>query len=146
MKRLVVVCLLSLGACSSGEQVYFADGSRTQLEHWDDRWLVINYWAEWCAPCREEIPELNELHHERVQHGLVVLGVNWDGVTGEKLASVIDRMQIEFPTLKDDPHLKYGFDKAQQLPATVLISPEREVAAVLMGPQTQASILARTKR
>ena len=89
---------------------------------------------------------MNELHHERVQHGLVVLGVNWDGVTGEKLAGVIDRMQIEFPTLKDDPHLKYGFDKAQQLPATVLISPEREVAAVLMGPQTQASILARTKR
>ena len=136
--------ILALSACSSGEQVHFADGTRTQIDHWDGRWLVINYWAEWCAPSREEIPELNELHHNRTQHGVVVLGVNWDGFTGEKLDGMIERMSVEFPTLRDDPYQKYSYERAQQLPATVLINPQREVAAVLIGPQTQSSILART--
>ncbi len=144
MKKLKI-CLFAMvftfTACS-GEQVHFVDGTQTQLAHWDDRWLVVNYWAEWCGPCREEIPELNELHHNRVNHGLVVLGVNWDGFSGEKLHGMIERMAIEFPVLVEDPYQKYGYERAQQLPTTVLINPQREVAAVLLGPQTIGSILA----
>lgn len=142
LNHVVLVALLALSGCSGGEQVYFSDGSKTQLAHWDDRWLVINYWAEWCGPCREEIPELNELHHARVNHGLVVLGVNWDGFSGEKLADMIERMNIEFPILREDPYQQYGYERAQQLPVTVLINPQREVANILYGPQTVASILA----
>jgi len=55
------------------------------------RWVLINYWAEWCKPCLEEIPELNtfaEAHSEQVS----VLGVNYDGVEGEALAQVIVRL------------------------------------------------------
>ena len=88
-RKSIVVFIVVLSAGCGGEQVYFHDGEKTQLSHWDGRWLVVNYWAEWCAPCRTEIPELNELHHDRVNHGLVVLGVNWDGFTGEKLAGMI---------------------------------------------------------
>ncbi|MFT7651132.1 MAG: thiol-disulfide isomerase/thioredoxin [Limisphaerales bacterium] len=142
MKNLVIILLLVTASSCGGEQVHFADGSQTQLSHWDGRWLVINYWAEWCGPCRAEIPELNELHDSRVQHGVVVLGVNWDGVSGEKLTGVIERMEIEFPILRDDPYQKYGYERAQQLPVTVILNPQREVVRTLMGPQTEASILA----
>lgn len=143
MKKLslVFVALFSLG-CAPEVQIEFADGSRTQESHWDGRWLVINYWAEWCGPCRHEIPELNELHHARVGHGLVMLGVNWDGLQGDKLKQVIERMEIEFPTLVVDPYQQYGYERAQQLPVTVLITPERQVHKVLVGPQTGKSILA----
>ena len=124
---LLLVFTLLLTACSPEAPVRFADGSFTQSSHWDGRWLVINYWAEWCAPCRDEIPELNELHHARVNHGLVMLGVNWDGLQREKLTAVIERMGIEFPVLSEDPYLQYGYERAQQLPVTVLINPERVV-------------------
>ena len=146
MKKLsLILCaLLSLG-CSPEAQIEFADGTRTQASHWDGRWLVINYWAEWCGPCRHEIPELNELHHGRTGHGLVMLGVNWDGLQGEKLTEVIERMEIEFPTLVLDPYQQYGYERAQQLPVTVVITPEREVHKVLVGPQTGKSILAAIK-
>ena len=130
-----------LAACG-GEQVQFADGSSTQTNHWQDRWLVINYWAEWCAPCRHEIPELNELHADRVANGLVVLGVNYDGLEGENLTDVMQRMQIEFPVLAQDPQLEYGYDRAQVLPMTVIIDPQRQVHEVLSGPQTAKSIIA----
>ncbi|MEM7000005.1 MAG: TlpA disulfide reductase family protein [Pseudomonadota bacterium] len=145
MKKSILCLALLLIGCT-GEQVHFADGTQTQLSHWDGRWLVINYWAEWCGPCRHEIPELNELHEDRVSHGVVVLGVNWDRVAGAKLAEVIQRMEIGFPTLRDDPAVQYGFDQPMQLPATVIISPERTVERILVGPQTAKSILASIPR
>ena len=46
--------------------------------------MIINYWATWCAPCRDEIPELNELAHE-LSESLLVIGVNFDQVMGEEL-------------------------------------------------------------
>jgi thiol-disulfide isomerase/thioredoxin len=141
MRRIGLVLVLLTAGCAQDQQIEFADGTRTQMSHWQDRWLVINYWAEWCAPCRHEIPELNALHERRVEHGVVVLGVNWDGLTGTKLAEVIERMGVGFPTLRVDPYLDFGYERARQLPVTVLINPAREVHKVLIGPQTQKSIL-----
>jgi thiol-disulfide isomerase/thioredoxin len=137
-----VACLLFICSCSMDEQVQFADGTQTQMSHWQERWLVINYWAEWCAPCRHEIPELNDLHAGRVEHGLVVLGVNYDGLAQPKLGDVIQRMDIKFPVLLNDPQLRYGYERPVHLPVTVLIDPQREVHEVLVGPQTKASIMA----
>ena len=89
-----------------------------------------------------EIPEFNQLHAERKTNGLVVLGVNYDGLQGEKLAAVIERMDVRFPTLVVDPQVEYGFERAMTLPMTVLINPDREVHDILFGPQTVTSILA----
>ncbi|MEM9624253.1 MAG: TlpA disulfide reductase family protein [Pseudomonadota bacterium] len=139
---LVFAQLLFLAGCSGDEQVVFADGSHTQMSHWDDRYLVINYWAEWCAPCRHEIPEFNALHEARVANGIVMLGVNYDNLQGEKLTDVIERMDIQFPVLAEDPQERYGYERAQTLPMTVIINPAREVHDVLIGPQTQASVTA----
>ena len=138
---LLLVTVVVLTGCGQQEQVVFADGTQTQLEHWDDRWLVVNYWAEWCSPCRDEMPVLNELHHGRVGHGLIVLGVNWDGFQGAKLTEMISNMDIKFPVLQADPYQRWGYDRPLQLPMTVLITPERAVAHILMGPQTQDTIL-----
>ena len=140
-KVLLVLAVVGISGCG-GEQVQLADGSTTQTSHWDDRWLVINYWAEWCAPCRHEIPELNELHEQRVSNALVVLGVNYDGLSGTDLTDVMERMDIQFPVLAVDPQQQYGYDRAQVLPMTVIINPAREVHDVLSGPQTAKSILA----
>ena len=146
MNRIYVVlyllCATALSACMPEEQIHLADGSKTQMSHWEDRWLVINYWAEWCGPCRHEIPELNELHESRVANGMVVLGVNYDGIAPPKLNEVIERMEIDFPVLLVDPQQQFGYERPAQLPMTVLIDPKRQVHDVLIGPQTAASISA----
>ncbi|MFT4768647.1 MAG: thiol-disulfide isomerase/thioredoxin [Glaciecola sp.] len=101
-------------------------------------WTFVNYWAEWCKPCIKEIPELNLLHK---RDGVRVLGVNYDGAQGEDLQSQLDSLNVQFPTLSIDPAARYGIDRPQVLPTTLVIDPEGNVVAVLVGPQTEHSLL-----
>lgn len=103
--------------------------------------LFINYWAEWCAPCREEIPELNELS-QKYGDRLVVLAVNADGVSGETLNAQIERMGIAFPSLRGDPRPVWGRAPTGALPETLVIAPDGELHTVLLGAQTGESLLA----
>jgi thiol-disulfide isomerase/thioredoxin len=139
---IAALLLIVLAGCERTPQSLFADGTPVDESRWSGNWLVINYWAGWCAPCREEIPELNELHHARAEHGLVILGVNYDQLTDAPLNKDITALGIEFPVLVEDPQLRYGYDRAEILPMTVIINPQGGVHEVLVGPQTQASVLA----
>jgi thiol-disulfide isomerase/thioredoxin len=103
------------------------------------QWRIINYWAIWCAPCREEIPELNELDRSTE---LVVLAVNYDGKTGEELASQAAEMGISFALLEEDPRVALNVARPKVLPTTLLVSPDGHVTDTLVGPQTREGLLA----
>jgi hypothetical protein len=66
--------------------------------------------------------------------------VNFDYLEGQELESLIGQMGIEFPVLVDDPQVLVGYDAAQVLPMTVIISPQGSVHNVLVGPQTTETI------
>ena len=141
---LVFLVSLSLAGCSSESSLRVSDGSSMRFSDLHGEWVVLNYWAEWCAPCREEIPELNQLREQGRQQGIDirVFGVNYDGLEGTDLDGVIQRMVIEFPVLVDDPRENFGIPRAEVLPMTVVIDPSGVVKAVLSGPQTAESLLA----
>ena len=141
---LVLLVSLSLAGCSSESSFRVADGTSMRFSDLHGEWVVLNYWAEWCAPCREEIPELNQLREQGIQQGIEirVFGVNYDGLEGSDLDGVIQRMVIEFPVLVDDPRENFGIPRAEVLPMTVVIDPSGVVKAVLSGPQTAESLLA----
>ena len=141
---LVLLVSLSLAGCSSESSFRVADGTSMRFSDLHGEWVVLNYWAEWCAPCREEIPELNQLREQGRQQGIDirVFGVNYDGLEGTDLDGVIQRMVIEFPVLVDDPRENFGIPRAEVLPMTVVIDPSGVVKAVLSGPQTAESLLA----
>ena len=115
---------------------------------------LISTVSGWCsttgqngAPCREEIPELNELRQQGSERGVEirVLGVNYDGLQGADLDAVMQRMEIEFPVLVDDPRENFRIGRAEVLPMTVLIDPQGTVQVVLSGPQTAESLLTRVE-
>ena len=107
-----------------------------------NQWNVINYWAIWCKPCREEIPELNQLNQIE---NVVVLGVNFDGKVGEALVSDADELGITFDII-DDPASSLNIARPSVLPTTVVLSPEGKLVATLVGPQTAESIMAHIDR
>jgi len=116
-------------------------GPEDPIDEQRGNWLLINYWAQWCKPCIREIPELNAIDQ---REGWAVLGVNFDGATGEALDSQIGSLGIEFPTLAEDPAGRFNLERPQVLPTTLVIDPEGRLQRVLVGPQTQESIDAAT--
>jgi thiol-disulfide isomerase/thioredoxin len=105
-------------------------------------WTFVNYWAEWCKPCIKEIPELNRLNE---RDGYRVLGVNFDGATGEDLDAQIAALGVAFPTLAEDPGAGYGLDRPRVLPTTLVVAPDGSLRHVLVGPQTAESLIAATR-
>jgi thiol-disulfide isomerase/thioredoxin len=103
------------------------------------RWLVINYWAEWCAPCLEEIPELNAFSREHAGRARVLL-VNFDGVRGDQLRAQAKKLGIETELLEEDPAARLGLAAPQALPSTFLIAPDGKPAGVLLGPQSREQL------
>jgi thiol-disulfide isomerase/thioredoxin len=113
---------------------------RTDLQ--SDQWNVINYWAIWCKPCREEIPELNRLDQEA---DITVVGVNFDGKQGTGLAADVADLDIQFRVIADPADI-LGISRPTVLPTTLVVSPEGEVIATLVGPQTASSIATHIRR
>lgn len=107
----------------------------------DGRTIVINYWAIWCHPCREEIPELNEFAEDFVDE-VSVYAVNFDGVVGTELVAQAGELGINFTLLEEDPSPQLGYARPMVLPTTLLITADGEIKARLLGPQTSDSLAA----
>ena len=143
MSKMVFIAgsILVLLGCNSGEKAITSNGDLVDLLPPKNSHLLLNYWAEWCLPCKEEIPELNRLYREGSKNSLVVFGINYDGLVGRELRDQVTKMEIEFPVLVEDPRLRFGFSEPEVLPMTVLIAEGGERSRVLVGPQTYEDIL-----
>ena len=104
------------------------------LEALHGQWVLINYWAKWCKPCIEEIPELNALDQGR--DDVTVLGVNYDGLVGDALAAQLEELKVEFATLATDPAEQLGTQRPVVLPTTFILDPGGALVSTLVGPQT----------
>lgn len=106
-----------------------------------EQWLVINYWAVWCAPCRKEVPALNELHSELYEQGVRVLGVNYDQLQGTELLADSQQLGIKFTVLNVDPAIRFNLPETRGLPATYIVNPQGKLLRQLRGEQSKQSIL-----
>ncbi|WP_397378564.1 TlpA family protein disulfide reductase [Pseudomonas sp.] len=118
-------------------------GRKVAVERLEGQWLVINYWAQWCAPCRTEIPELNELDIELRDQSVWVFGVNFDALQGEKLSQATEEMGITFTVLAQDPAERFQLPRNEVLPVTYLIDPQGRMRERLLGEQSAEGLKAR---
>ena len=107
-------------------------------DQWRGGWLFVNYWAEWCAPCRVEIPEFNELSE---RDDVAVVGVNFDELSGPELEAAVANMGIGFPVAVRDPRALWDAPWPQVLPTTLVVAPDGTLAQTLIGPQTRDTLL-----
>ena len=133
---LLVFSVLGLSGCGQVEFT-LSNGQQKSLVEFNRGWLVINYWAIWCKPCVEEIPELNILNK---QNNITVLGVNFDGLVGEELAEQAEKLGIEYDLVVNDLSEDLNVKRPGVLPATLLIDRSGITREILYGPQTAESI------
>ena len=139
----LALLLAGLSACSDSDDaqpLQLHGGQSLPLAALQNKTLVVNVWAPWCAPCRDEIPELNALHAE--EEGIVVLGIDFDRHAPDELPAVLQLMGITFPQLAESAEARWNLQRPGGLPVTYIIDEGVQVVAQLRGPQTRESLLA----
>ncbi len=96
--------------------------------------MLVNFWATWCGPCRQEMPHLNRLYEKYTRSGFVLLGVNVDDDTAQA-AGVATKLGVKFPVLLDsDKRVSRQYD-LNAMPSTVLIDRDGRVRYLHRGYQ-----------
>lgn len=107
-------------------------GPNLRLHEQRGRVVLLNFWATWCGPCREEMPHLNRLYEKYRSSGFVTLGVNIDDEPA-KAAELAAKLGVKFPVLLDtDKKVSKVYDMGG-MPATVVIDRDGRVRFLHKG-------------
>ena len=133
-KIIQLLCLVALISCQKNDIEVF-NGTNTSIDKLNGNWIVVNYWADWCAPCIKEIPELNEFADEN--NDVVVYTFNFDQLEVDDLKPIAKKFNIEVPSLLTHPSDIWGISTPPAVPATFFINPNGEISLSLFRPQTK---------
>lgn len=117
-----------------------ADGAEISLAELEGKVVLLNIWATWCVPCREEMPQLNELQAELGGPAFEVVAINIDKGGPEKARTFLDETGATDLALYTDPTgTLFGTLKAVGMPTTLLIDRDGKEIGRLVGPADWAS-------
>jgi peroxiredoxin len=111
------------------------NGIPQALSQWQGKTIVLNFWATWCPPCREEMPELSALNTEYQDKNVIVIGIALDDVALMK--AFTEENQISYPLLSAEEtgaNLAFNLgNNKSALPYTVIIKPDGTIAKFYFG-------------
>jgi peroxiredoxin len=121
-----------------------ADGNPQPLAQWRGQWLIVNFWATWCAPCVEEMPELERVHNDYRAQGVTVVGLAIDNPAAVRRFR--DQLKLTLPLLvAGTGGTQIGRELGNPsgaLPYTVLIDREGRVVQARLGRIREAELRA----
>jgi peroxiredoxin len=144
MKRFVLaLCIAAAGPASAALApkapapdftLRVLGGHNLRLAEQRGKVVLVNFWATWCGPCKQEMPQLNRLYDKYRDSGFVLLGVNVDD-DSRHAASVAAQLGLHFPVLFDADKSVSRLYQLQSMPTTVLIDRDGRVRYLHDGYQ-----------
>lgn len=133
---LMALTLMATGAQASDFKLTDTTGKTHTLSGYKGKWVLVNYWATWCPPCLEEIPDLIELH-ENKKNNLVVIGVAMDYRDPKQVTDFAEGLLVTYPIVLGNAKVTNQIGPVQGLPTTYLYNPEGKMVAQQVGAITR---------
>ncbi len=136
-KIITLILVIVLTGCQKFDiDVY--NGPDTSLENLKGKWVVINYWADWCPPCLKEMPEL--VNFANANPDINVYAFNYDELEITELKPQLKKFSVDIPSIISHPRDIWGIKTPQTIPATYFINTEGELVLSLFKPQTEETL------
>ncbi len=132
-----LMLLISLSSLNALSQDAFTltdlEGTTHQLDAYRGKWVIVNYWATWCPPCLEEIPDLVNFYDSRKDSDVMVIGVVFDYKTLEEVETYVDDMLMSYPVVLGGDQAVKQIGAAQVLPTSYIYNPQGKLIKVKRG-------------
>jgi len=119
-----------------------AEGREQPLAQWKGKLMVVNFWATWCVPCREEMPEFVKAQREFGDKGLQFVGIAID--QPDKVAAFANELHLNYPALIGGfgaiELSKTMGNRLGALPFTIVVDRSGRVALTQLGPMKEAKL------
>jgi thiol-disulfide isomerase/thioredoxin len=133
----ILVTLLALPGVHAFDLVD-TNGQPHRLKEYKGRWVVVNFWATWCVPCIQEIPEIAQFHRD---HGrVVVIGVATDADNVAKVKQFAAKVGHDYPLVLSNDKVAKELGDPKALPTTRIYDPSGKVVYDRVGRVTKKAL------
>lgn len=120
-------------------QIETFQGAKFDLAAHRDKWVVVNFWATWCAPCLKEIPDFNAF--AKANDNVQFIGLAYEEIERADMETFLKQHPIDYPfAVLDVYNPPKDFETPRGLPMTVVIAPGGKVAKTFLGPVSSADL------
>lgn len=142
MQRLLLLAGFLLATLNvAANEFVFKDmqGKVQRLSDYNGKWVLVNFWATWCPPCLEEIPDLVEMHNARKDKDFVVIGVAMSS-SSDSVISYTRQMGISYPVVLGNDKIAAQIGRIDALPTSYLYDTTGKLVSYQSGMVTREAI------
>lgn len=139
---IIAAVLFSLGACSQSNALEVGEKAKdftlqdldrkvTSLSDFNGKVIILDFFASWCPPCRQEVPDFIELQKEYGDKGFTMVGISL--VSLQESKNFAAQAGINYPVLVDDGKVSQAYGPIRSIPTTFVIGKDSKIAKVYIG-------------